>query len=148
MKRRKNQKYLTTSEWDDLIFAFRKLEEGFLKGVEKASLDDFADEHAKAFKNRYMHDWLVHSDWDDKKQVWHHKGTHFFAWHRVFLNEFENRLRREVHGVTIPYWNALTDPFPEELKKISDNEGKRVPFPARDLYFLLPDFSEKDFETF
>lgn len=148
MKIRKNQKYLTTAEWDDFICAFRKLKEGLLKGVAKPSLDDFADEHAKAFKDKYMHDWLVHSDWDDKRQVWHHKGTHFLAWHRVFLNEFENRLRREVPGVTIPYWNAFADSFPDELKKISDNEGKRVPFPAQDRDSLLPNFGEKEFEAF
>jgi len=68
----------------------------------------------------------------------------FLAWHRVFLNEFESRLRREVPGVTIPYWNAFKSPFPEELRKISDNEGAVIP--AAQL--PLPDFAETDFDVF
>jgi len=107
MKVRKNQKNMTTIEWENFICAFRNLKEGFLKGVERPSLDDFADEHAIAFKdsgNGKLHEWKAHSH-DG------HVGTHFLAWHRVFLNEFENRLRREVPDVTIPYWNAFKDPF-------------------------------------
>lgn len=144
MKVRKNQTNLTATEWENFICAFRNLKEGFLKGVEKPTLDDFADEHAIAFKdggNGKLHEWKAHSH-DG------HIGTHFLAWHRVFLNEFENRLRREVPGVTIPYWNAFKDPFPEELKKISDNEGRRVAFPASKLHFLLPNFDQTDFEAF
>ena len=148
MKVRKDQRFMTAAEWDNFICAFRELKEGFLKGVDKPSLDNFPDEHAAAFKHKNEHDWKVHSEWDDKKKVWHHRGTHFLAWHRVFINEFENRLRREVSNVTIPYWNAFKDPFPEALKKISDNEGQRVEFPSNELSTLLPDFDEKDFEDF
>ncbi|CUS38558.1 putative Tyrosinase [Candidatus Nitrospira nitrosa] len=144
MKARKNQANLTATEWENFICAFRNLKEGFLKGVEKPSLDDFADEHAIAFKdggNGKLHEWEAHTHGD-------HTGRKFLAWHRVFLNEFEKRLQREVPDVTIPYWNAFKDPFPEELKKISDNEGKRVDFPANSLGDLLPDFTQKDFEVF
>ena len=134
MKIRKDQRLMTAVEWDNFVCAFRELKEGFLKGVAKPSLDDFADEHAAAFKDK-NHDWKVHSHFKDGQ--WH-RGPHFLAWHRVFLNAFENRLRREVPSVTIPYWNAFKDPFPEALKKISDNEGKRVPFPPNELQSLLP----------
>lgn len=95
------------------------MKEGLLKGAAKPTLDDFADEHAAAFKKN--HDWHVHTDPDNG-----HQGTMFFAWHRVFLNECENRLRREVPSVTLPYGNVCKDPFPEAVKKISDNEGKSV----------------------
>ncbi len=144
MKIRKDQRLMTAVEWDNFVCAFRELKEGFLKGVAKPSLDDFADEHAAAFKDK-NHDWKVHSHFKDGQ--WH-RGPHFLAWHRVFLNAFENRLRREVPSVTIPYWNAFKDPFPEALKKISDNEGKRVPFPPNELQSLLPNFEEKAFEDF
>jgi hypothetical protein len=60
------------------------------------------------------------------------------------MKTVENRLRREVPGVTIPYWNAVKDPFPDELKKISDNEGERVDFAG----IALPNFADDDFEQF
>ena len=148
MKVRKNQKMLTQSEWDDFVDAFKAVREGFLKGVEKPTLDDFADEHAAAFKEK-NEDWLVHSHFE--KGELHHRGLHFLAWHRVFLNEFENRLRREVPGVTIPYWNALLDPVPEELKPISDDQCERVDFDGVNLkWFGQPDnpypFNDFQFE--
>jgi tyrosinase-like protein len=139
MKIRKDQKYLTSAEWDNFICAYKDITQGLLKGVDKPSLDDFADEHAHAFKEK-NHDWYVHSHADERG----HWGLHFFAWHRVFLNAFENRLRREVPGVTIPYWNAFKDPFPEALKKITDNEGETVDMTTA----YLPNFSEDDFEVF
>jgi hypothetical protein len=141
MKIRKNQKDLTAAEWDKFICAFQAIQEGLLKGVDKPSLDDFADEHAAAFKEK-NHYWHVHSHDDEEGGHW---GVMFFAWHRVFLNEFENRLRREEPSVTIPYWNAFKDPFPEELKKISDNEGKRVDLNSEENLFS---FAETDFYTF
>jgi tyrosinase len=143
MKIRKNQKHLTAGEWDNFICAFKNLKEGLLKGVDKPTMDDFADEHAAAFKEK-NHDWQVHTHGAEKG----HWALLFLPWHRVMLNEFENRLRREVAGVTIPFWNAFKDPFPEALKKISDNEGERVDFPSDQLTDLLPDFGESDFETF
>ena len=122
MKVRKNEKQLSQSEWDNFIEAFRALREGILKGVDKPTMDDFADEHAKAFR-KANEDWSVHSHFE--KGELHHQGVHFLAWHRVFLNAFENCLRREVPGVTIPYWNARLDPVPAELKRISDNECEK-----------------------
>jgi hypothetical protein len=53
-------------------------------------------------------------------------------------------LRREVPGVTLPYWNALKNPVPEELKPIADNAGTVIPPKSLD----LPNFAETDFETF
>ena len=140
MKVRKSSRTMTPAEWENFICAFKNMREGLFKGVAKPTLDDFADEHAAAFKEK-NHDWYVHSHDYDERGHW---GLMFFAWHRVFLNEFENRLRREVPGVTIPYWNAFKDPFPEELKKISDNQGERVDFTG----ISLPNFSEDDFERF
>lgn len=139
MKIRKSSNHLTAKECEDFVSAFKKIKQGLFKGVDKPSLDDFADEHAAAFKEK-NHDWLVHSHDNDRA----HWGLMFFAWHRVFLNEFENRLRREVAGVTIPYWNAFRDPFPSALKKISDNEGKSAELTVEN----LPDFSQPDFEAF
>jgi hypothetical protein len=140
MKVRKSNRTMTSEEWENFVCAFKNMREGLFKGVAKPTLDDFADEHAAAFNEKKHHDWYVHSHGLDRG----HWGLMFLAWHRVFLNEFENRLRREVPGVTIPYWNAFKDPFPEELKKISDNEGERVNISPN----LLPDFSETDFEAF
>lgn len=139
MKVRKSSRTMSAAEWDNFVCAFKDIKEGLFKGVAKPTLDDFADEHAAAFKEK-NHNWYVHSHGNDRG----HWGLMFFAWHRVFLNEFENRLRREVPGVTIPYWNAIKDPFPEELKKISDNEGERVNFKG----VALPNFANQDFESF
>ena len=139
MKVRKSSRTMTSAEWENFICAFKNMKEGLFKGVAKPTLDDFADEHAAAFKEK-NHYWYVHSHGEERG----HWGLMFFAWHRVFLNEFENRLRREVPGVTIPYWNAFKDPFPEELKKISDNERERVDFNGTS----LPNFAEDDFESF
>ena len=139
MKVRKAARTLTSAEWENFICAFQNLKQGLFKGVAKPSLDDFADEHAAAFKEK-NHDWYVHSHGTSRG----HWGLMFLPWHRVFLNEFENRLRREVPGVTLPYWNAFKDPVPEELKKISDQEGERIP--ASEL--SLPNFAQTDFETF
>lgn len=142
MKIRRNQKDLTQSEWDNFVEAFKAIKQGLFKGVDKPSLDDFADEHAKAFKDKFNHLWQVHTHFHNGEIE--HKGIHFFAWHRQFLSEFESRLRREVSSVTIPYWNAFKDPFPEELKKITDNEGED----ARLTTSNLPDFSLTNFEDF
>ena len=139
MKIRKASRTLTAGEWEDFVCAFKNLREGLFKGVAKPTLDDFADEHAAAFKEK-NHYWYVHSHAPERG----HWGLMFFAWHRVFLNEFENRLRREVPGVTLPYWNAFKNPVPEELKKISDVDGKVVP--ASVLH--LPNFAQTDYETF
>ncbi len=139
MKIRKASNTLTATEWDNFVCAYKNLREGLFKGVAKPTLDDFADEHAAAFKEK-NHAWYVHSHEADRG----HWGIMFFAWHRVFLNEFENRLRREVPGVTIPYWNAFKEPFPEELKKVSDNNGAVIS-PSQ---LSLPNFAEIDFETF
>ena len=139
MNIRKASNTLTAAEWDNFVCAFKNIKEGLFKGVAKPTLDDFADEHAAAFKEK-NHSWYVHAHAIERM----HWGVMFFAWHRMFLNEFENRLRREVAGVTIPYWNALKEPFPEELKKISDNNGAEIP--ANKL--SLPNFNETDFEIF
>jgi tyrosinase len=139
MKVRKSSRAMTAAKWENFICAFKNIKEGLFKGVAKPTLDDFADEHAAAFKEK-NHGWYVHSHGEDRG----HWGLMFLAWHRVFLNEFENRLRREVPGVSIPYWNAFKAPFPEELKKISDNEGKSVNLTTAN----LPNFSQTDFETF
>jgi hypothetical protein len=72
MKIRKDQKYLTSAEWDNFICAYKDITQGLLKGVDKPSLDDFADEHAAAFKEK-NHDWYVHSH-ADKRGHW---GLHF-----------------------------------------------------------------------
>jgi len=141
VKIRKASNTLTVAEWENFVCAYKNLREGLFKGVAKPSLDDFADEHADAFKDKHM-DWHVHTmPADADRPDW---GVLFFAWHRMFLNEFENRLRREVPGVTIPYWNAFKEPFPEELKKISDNDGAVIS-PSQ---LHLPNFDEPDFEKF
>lgn len=57
VKIRKNQTYLTSAEWDHFICAYQDITPGFLKGMDKPSLDDFADEHA-AFKDK-NHGWYV-----------------------------------------------------------------------------------------
>lgn len=140
MKIRKASTTLSVKEWDDFVCAFKNIKEGLFKGVPNPTLDDFADEHAHAFKEK--NHWFVHTHLPGPDKA--HWGLMFFAWHRMFLNEFENRLLREVSGVTIPYWNAFKEPFPEALKKISDNNGAVVP--ASQL--SLPNFDEPDFDKF
>lgn len=145
MKIRKNQNVLTAAEWDNFVCAFKEIREGLFKGVDKPSMDDFADEHALAFGKK-LHEWQAHSHHHHGSGTTEseHTGVMFLPWHRVFVSEFEKRLRRQKSNVTIPYWNALKHPFPEELKKISDNEGERV-----DLSRVpLPDFTEPDFFAF
>ena len=38
------------------------------------------------------------------------QGTNFLAWHRWLLVRFERRLQLVDPTVSIPYWNAVTDP--------------------------------------
>jgi hypothetical protein len=143
VKIRKNQNTLTAKEWDNFICAFKEIKEGLFKGVEKPTMDDFADEHALAFGKK-LHEWQAHGHSHGAGSEGEHTGVMFLAWHRIFLSEFEKRLRRQKSNVTIPYWNALKHPFPEELKKITDNEGERVDMSGVE----LPDFTETDFFEF
>lgn len=52
MKIRKAANALTAAEWENFICAFKNLREGLFKGVARPTMDDFADEHAAAFKER------------------------------------------------------------------------------------------------
>ena len=144
---RKNQKDLTAAEWTQFVSAFQRVTRGFLQNTGKPTLDDFADEHAKAFGNKFMHLWGAHTHLVNG--VVEHAGLYFLAWHRVFLHEFESRLRREQPDVTLPYWNAVQDALPDEIKRISANEGETVPIGTDDVTgWSFPDFSQTNFEDF
>jgi tyrosinase len=68
---------------------------------------DFVMVHVNAMSSVGM-SWNVHSM--QMPNGMNMKGTNFLAWHRWLLHQFEQRLQKVDASVSIPYWNAVTDP--------------------------------------
>jgi tyrosinase len=99
---RKNQKDMTAAEWTAFIAAIDALH-----GTAAAppAYRKFVSLHVSAMTMSHM-DWQVHTM---NMGGMHMKGTNFFAWHRRLLKLFEDRLQAVNAGVTVPYWNSVTD---------------------------------------
>ncbi|CAD5220536.1 unnamed protein product [Bursaphelenchus okinawaensis] len=77
-----------------------------------------------------------------------HWGPAFLPWHREFLRQFEQALREQVPGVSLPYWDStldegLPDPsdsilWTEELLGNGNGYVKTGPFQDWDTNVLMP----------
>lgn len=102
MDNRKNQNTLTPAEWAAFIDAIAKTH-GL--GAKKPAYREFVKVHQRAMSmsDPIAMTWHVHSMGPMMP------GTNFLAWHRRFVLRMEHRLQKEHPGVTIPYWDAITD---------------------------------------
>ena len=102
MPSRKNQKDLTTREWDSLITAMQAMK----KSKARHNWDFFTETHRKYAKHdKNTHD-LPHHDGDD---LHIHSPIYWLPWHRKFIREFESELQKFDAAVTLPYWDWTTD---------------------------------------
>ncbi|KAI1131138.1 hypothetical protein F5Y10DRAFT_90394 [Nemania abortiva] len=85
---RKNLADLSTSEKDNLVWAFRAIQN--LHPSDPDSYFTIAGYHG--IPGSYF---------------CHHGDVLFPTWHRAYLNRLEKALQKQVPGVTMPYWNQL-----------------------------------------
>jgi tyrosinase len=102
MRIRKNQKDVKASEWAAFIDAVNKTHG---VGAKAPAYRDFVGVHARAMNmgDPVGMSWGVHS----MGQMM--PGRNFLAWHRRFVIQMENRLRKVDPTIIIPYWNAIED---------------------------------------
>ncbi len=96
---RKNQKNLTTMEWQRFIHAIEALA---ASGMPSPTYAEFVQIHMDAMDTHGGHAWGAH-------QMGGHDGRNFLAWHREYLAKIEARLMAINPLVTIPYWDWVTD---------------------------------------
>ncbi|KAI1196686.1 hypothetical protein F5X97DRAFT_304471 [Nemania serpens] len=87
--RRKNIADLSIEERDNLVRAFRAIKS--LRPSDPDSYFTIASYHG--IPGSYY---------------CHHGDVLFPTWHRAYLNRLEKALQKQVHGVTMPYWDQLT----------------------------------------
>lgn len=108
---RKKHSKLTTGEWDALVAAIDAIRK---PSAAKPTYADFVKVHIDAMDGPGMHVWGVHS-------MPGMRGRNFLAWHRWYLLKFEERLRAEDPGVSVPYWDWEADPkIPTPINKTAD----------------------------
>jgi tyrosinase len=102
MRDRKNQKDLKVAEWSAFIDAVNQTH-GI--SAKTPAYRDFVAVHARAMNvsDPVGMSWGVHT----MGQMM--PGRNFLAWHRRFVLQMENRLRKVHSTITIPYWNAIED---------------------------------------
>lgn len=102
MVTRKNQKAMTPQEWADFIDAINQTH-----GVaaQAPAYRAFVKVHERAMNPTDMQgmSWGVHTMGPMMR------GRNFLSWHRQFVLRMERRLQKVHPGVTIPYWDAVTD---------------------------------------
>jgi tyrosinase len=96
---RKNQKSLSSQEWNALIQAINATH-----GVnaQAPAYRDFLALHVQAMSMSGMA-WGVHYMGPGTS------GRNFLAWHRRFLRELELRLQQVTQGLALPYWDWVQD---------------------------------------
>ncbi|MDQ3986728.1 MAG: tyrosinase family protein [Actinomycetota bacterium] len=104
VRERKNAAEMTNGEWSSFI---RAIDGTHGTGAARPTYREFVRVHVDAMTTAEGMAWGVHS-MSQHNMV----GRNFFAWHRLFLVRFENRLRQEEADVTLPYWNWRDDPAP------------------------------------
>jgi tyrosinase len=116
---RKNQAGLSSSEWGALIEALDAVRR---RGATEPSYRDFVRVHVDAMEGPGMHTWGVHTMGPGLM-----RGRNFLAWHRWYVRRFEQRLQEENPGVTIPYWNWISDRgLPRQLNRPAQLRRWRV----------------------
>jgi hypothetical protein len=105
---RRSHRKLAKGDWDALIAAIDAIRK---PSAAKPRYQDFVAIHVKAMDGAGMHTWGVHS-------MPGMPGRNFLPWHRWYLREFEQRLQQEDPGVTVPYWDWITDPkIPPQINR-------------------------------
>jgi hypothetical protein len=99
---RKNQKDMLDAEWAALIAAINAMHG---TGAAAPAYRRFVSTHVDAMTMAHM-DWSVHTMFMGGTWM---RGRNFLAWHRRFLNVFEQRLQVANPAVTVPYWDSITD---------------------------------------
>ena len=95
---RKNIRDLTSTEKADFIQAIKAL-----KATPQTIYDTYVRWHIAAASYASP----TYGNPGDRNAA--HRGPAFNPWHRYYLYRFEQRLRDQVPGVTIPYWDWTQD---------------------------------------
>jgi tyrosinase-like protein len=132
MRVRKNQKFLTDREKQDFIDTYQAVRAKAAAGIERPRLLEFVRAHDEATNN-------------SNRPITH--GTMFLSWHRAHLMAFEIRLRRENDHVTLPFWNAYRDPYPDWLLEIPNVSRPSNPGVDPSNLTAIP-YSENNFSSF
>jgi hypothetical protein len=98
---RKNQKDLSTIDWDIFLCALEALN---APGAPSPTFAEFVDIHRRAMDTMAGMIWGAHT-----MASMGHDGRNFLAWHREYLAKLEARLMAVNPLVTIPYWNSVID---------------------------------------
>ncbi len=98
---RRNQRNLAQGDWDDLIAVINATHGVKAKAPAYRA---FVNLHVDAMSMTHMAAWGVHYMSGPLSN-----GRNFLAWHRRFVRQLELRLQREKAGVTIPYWDWVSD---------------------------------------
>lgn len=71
---------------------------------------------------------LAQKHWDSRDQVYGTGILHFLIWHRVFLNDFEQRLRAlpGFECVTVPFWTYDYSATPSDRRSLFGTSGSRL----------------------
>jgi tyrosinase len=99
---RKNVKSLSPTEKKNFIDAVKALKANTKdKRIGDNRYDDYVLWHAQTM--------MIPAGSDDTTRNLAHRGSVFLPWHREFLRRFELDLRKEISGVTLPYWDWAAD---------------------------------------
>lgn len=109
---RKNQASLSTSEWATLIDAINQTHG---VGAAAPAYRDFVSMHVAAMTTGTGMTWGVHT-MVNMGMV----GRNFLAWHRHYLQQFEQRLQQVHSSIAVPYWDWVADP---EIPSPLDDAG-------------------------
>jgi tyrosinase len=114
---RRGHTKLSAADWRTLIDAIDAIRR---KSAARPRYDDFVRVHVRAMSGNSMHEWAVHTM--PMPGGMEMRGRNFLPWHRWFLLQFEQRLQAEQPGVTVPYWDWITNPkIPPQI-----NQGKQL----------------------
>ncbi len=110
---RKNVKSLSPTEKKNFIDSINALKANTVdKKIGDNRYDDYVIWHAQTMMV------AAGSDVSTNMRNLAHRGPIFLPWHREFLRRFELDLRKEVPGVTLPYWDWAAD---AALRSSDDN---------------------------
>jgi hypothetical protein len=113
MRRRKNQANLTSGEWDRLVEAMRCFKKTKEKDLTR-NWDWYVETHREY--GQHDHAKMPHVPGSDE-HIHIHSPFYWLAWHRHFIHQFENRLRRYDGAVVLPYWRwTVQREIPDALK--------------------------------
>jgi tyrosinase len=113
IRKRKNQKDMTPTEWATFIDAVEAIASA---GAQSPTYQEFVHIHHRAMdmNDHQAMSWGVHT-------MHGHPGVNFLAWHREYVAKLEARLILVNPLITMPYWNWLEDrAVPQALTNPTD----------------------------